>query len=182
GEPTMSGRTRGPQSSGPHSTSAGRPTTPRAHALREVREANARDSSSGDIGAPAPRWLALGEEHLARALRGSRPVSGQAAALFDGLGGRADRARWMTVRGWVLAALVVGGLAVGAGLATWQNERPSQASALAFRTRDDAPTVARRSGRVIAPADRTQELRFSDGSHLSLAAGSMLRIRETDEH
>src|SRR5690606_18075421 len=113
---------------------------------------------------------------------GSRPVSGQAAALFDGLGGRADRARWMTVRGWVLAALVVGGLAVGAGLATWQNERPSQASALAFRTRDDAPTVARRSGRVIAPADRTEELRFSDGSHLSLAAGSMLRIRETDEH
>lgn len=147
---------------------------------------------SGSTGAPGarPAWLTAGEEHLARALRASRPgdFGGKAAELFDGsrLGGGVSggsRFRsWTTVRGWALAALVAGGLAVGAGLATWQSERSSDAPALAFRTAGDPTSALRHSGRVIAPADRAEELRFSDGSRLSLAPGSMLRVRETDAH
>jgi hypothetical protein len=147
---------------------------------------------SGSTGAPGarPAWLTAGEEHLARALRASRPgdFGGKAAQLFDGsrlgggLSGGSRFRSWTTVRGWALAALVAGGLAVGAGIATWQSERSSDAPALAFRTVGDPPTALRHSGRVIAPADRAEELRFSDGSRLSLAAGSMLRVRETDAH
>jgi hypothetical protein len=151
-----------------------------------------RGPGAPSAGAPGarPAWLTAGEEHLARALRASRPgdFGGKAAQLFDGsrLGGGlsgASRFRsWTTVRGWALAALVAGGLAVGAGIASWQSERSSDAPALAFRTAGDPTTALRHSGRVIAPADRAEELRFSDGSRLSLAAGSMLRVRETDAH
>lgn len=132
-----------------------------------------------------PVWLTTGEEQLTRALRSSRPgdfsandfsTKSSALSLFG------SRTTGTRLRSWVLAALVVAGVGLGAGLAAWQSETTTDVPALAFRTEEDPPSRLRRSGRVIAPADRAEEVRFSDGSRLSLSAGSMLRVRETDAH
>jgi len=138
----------------------------------------------GRSNAGGPAWLQAGEGHLARALRASRPgdLDAKSASLFGrgaSSGGIFSRSTWS---GWALAAVVVAGLGLGAGILASERQAQRTSPALAFRTEGETAEQARRSGRVIAPADRPQEVRFSDGSHLSLGAGSMLRVRETDAH
>jgi len=168
-----------------------------------MREPASRDAGSGDVGpreagsreagsrGPAgaserPVWLSAGEQQLARAARASRPdlgVSEQLRAVFSG--GPALSARPVRLRAGLLAALVVGGVGLGAGLVTLRDA--ADGPALTFQVQADSPhqgdgSSARHAGRVIAPADRAEEVRFSDGSRFTLTAGSMLRVRETDAH